>query len=1282
MRANIRRLRWTLGIRGRLLLAFLGISAFVVVAAVAAVQALLQLSSLVGEITEHRTPAIITSLSMSREVERILGATQELAEVDSLAVFEQKSHAVALAADDLEQLAGRLAQVQKLPVEDISVLVERMRANVSDLEAKVLDRLSAAEHKQQILADLLRTDLLFQAAMMGQTRPLISEAERIAGGIESQGDAIALRPTEVSSLLQLNSAQALLVAFAHTHDLLLIGAAAPSEEELELNRITVQRSIVDLDQAVIAMPLYFVRAVQISSRLRSLAVSDDGVLALRLTELADLKAADALQARNTSISQQLVAKVDGLVQEHASRVQESMEETDRVRRDSMLRLILVTAGTLCCSGLIVWLYVNRHVGARLAAVSDSMLALANGDLAVKLPDPEYDEIGLMASSLAVFQTTALEAQEREALLEEARERSERARETADLANRAKSEFLANMSHEIRTPINAIAGFTSLALRTELTAKQSGYLEKVHAATQGLLRVINDLLDFSKIEAGHLEMEHIAFRLAEVIDSVMGYIGPLAESKGLELLISVAPEVPSQLVGDALRLGQVLTNLCGNAVKFTEAGEIELRVVLEQRVEGVARLLFAVRDTGIGLGEAQAAKLFQPFTQADSSTTRKFGGTGLGLVISQRLVAMMNGTIWLESQRGVGTTFFFRIELPAAAESLPGALLLPDALRGEPALVVDDNGNARQILSAQLKQLGMLPYSVPDGEAALSELRRASASGRPYPLVLMDWKMPEMDGVAATRAIREDPAIAGTPVIIMVTAYGREQAFGTVEEAALLDGVLLKPVTHALLAETLCRLLGDDPSAVGLSSTPWQTRLAGVRLLLVEDSPINQQLVTEMMEQEGAEVQVAGNGRLALEIVEDLGVECFDAALLDLQMPEMDGFETARRIREFADGESLPLIALTAHAMEEDRARCFAVGMQDHIAKPVDRDVLVTRLRQWLGAEKLARAGARPHRARGRGGDQPVAEAVAAAAPPDLEPLLRRFTDKLATVTNGLQKLPARPRRARSALDSAALPAWVDRAAAIGRLGGEAEFYGKLMRDFVRSQAGAADDLASALSAGDGLRLGEQAHLLRGLAANLSALRIMQAAAAIEDAAAAGALEAAGAPLAILRDAMTELVRAVEQGEPEAEAASRPGAAADPVQPKIADAAPRLLVVDDVPANLFVIEKMLQALSLRGKMVTSAAEALRAMESQRFDAVITDCHMPEMSGFELAAAIRQREADGARRTVIVGVSGNDSAADVTRCLESGMDDFLAKPLSAGGIRQVLARWLENMPASAL
>ncbi len=732
-------------------------------------------------------------------------------------------------------------------------------------------------------------------------------------------------------------------------------------------------------------------------------------------------------------------------------------------------LLLVLVSVIAASYLLT-LYLQRIISGPLLKLERHANQVAETqDFSTRLVPPGKDEIGSLYQTfnrlierirareddiLALNRSLESKVADRTRDLEEARDR-------ADQASLTKSEFLANMSHEIRTPINAISGFTALALRTELTTKQAGYLDRVQAASQGLLHIVNDLLDFSKIEAGHLDMERIPFTLVEVIDTVVAYVGTLAERKGLELLIHVAPEVPAGLVGDPLRVGQVLVNLCNNAVKFTERGEVEMRVGLESRTDTSVRLLITVRDTGIGLTAEQAGKLFQAFTQADTSTTRRFGGTGLGLVICRRLAGMMNGRIWLDSEPGVGTTFHCVLELGIGA-STESSATVDGILRGQAALVVDDNANARQILLAQLTGLGMDARAVESGEAALAELRRAQSDGKPYPLVLMDWKMPGMDGIAATHAIRSDAAIAETPVIIMVTAFGREQSISAPENAALLDGVLLKPVTAGLLAETLGRALGPrerrtpDQRTVPLARTP---RLSGVRLLLVEANPINQQLAQELLEQEGAAVTIADDGLIALEQLTARGAAAFDLALLDLQMPGMDGYEAARRIRTDPATASLPLIAMTAHAMVEERERCLAAGMNDHISKPVDPDLMVSKIARCLGAELIARAAARP-------------------------------------------SVPRMPRRVNSAPGDAGLPdslPGIDMAAGMVRAMQDANFYRDLLIQFYRHYAGTAKEIEQHLNHGRTDETSFLAHAVKGAAGNLGAHELSAAAAAIENA---------------------------------------------------------------------------------------------------------------------------------------------------------------------------------------
>jgi two-component system, sensor histidine kinase and response regulator len=744
------------------------------------------------------------------------------------------------------------------------------------------------------------------------------------------------------------------------------------------------------------------------------------------------------------------------------------------------RFLLWVLLAVIISSYLLTLFLQRIISTPLLKLERHAHHVAEShDYNKRLDPPGQDEVGSLYNAfnhlvdrirareeeiLALNRSLESKVAERTRDLEEARDKAHK-------ASLSKSEFLANMSHEIRTPINAISGFTALALRTPLTAKQVGYLERIQAASQGLLHIVNDLLDFSKIEAGHLDMEKIPFTLTEVIDTVVAYVGTLAERKGLELLVHIAPDVPPGLVGDPLRVGQVLVNLCNNAVKFTERGEVEVKVAVESRTVGKdgngdkVRLLFSVRDTGIGLTPDQAGKLFQAFTQADTSTTRRFGGTGLGLVICRRLTDMMGGRIWLDSEPGVGTTFHCVMELGVADAQPPAVSSAQPAgvLHGQAALVVDDNANARQILIAQLTALGMQARAVESGEAALAALREASASGHPYPLVLMDWKMPGMDGIAATHAIRSDAAIAKTPVIIMVTAFGREQSISAPENAALLDGVLLKPVTPGLLAETLTRALGSHERRVPDDTTvPAQRvqRLAGLRVLLVEDNPINQQLAQELLEQDGAEVTIAGDGASALGVLAVDGAESFDIILLDLQMPVMDGYETTHRIRASLETADMPIIAMTAHAMAEERERCLKAGMNDHIAKPFDPEVLVSKILRSVGPAVAERVTQRSRGSR------------------------------------------AAPREKSRSPQAKALPAslpGIDIDTGLLRCMHDADLYRELLVQFHQHYEKAASQLEDMLASKRMEDAAFLAHAVKGAAGNLGADDVSQAAGAVEDA---------------------------------------------------------------------------------------------------------------------------------------------------------------------------------------
>lgn len=536
-----------------------------------------------------------------------------------------------------------------------------------------------------------------------------------------------------------------------------------------------------------------------------------------------------------------------------------------------------------------------------------------------------------------------------------------AKVAADAASRAKSDFLANMSHEIRTPLNAIIGFSNLALKTEMTQKQKDYIAKINNQGISLLGIVNDILDSSKIEAGRLELEQTDFDLDEVLNTVASAVSQRAHDKNLEFLYHMPFDVPRSLVGDPLRLGQVLVNLAGNGVKFTDKGELDISVAVQEKTGGRTKLLFRVRDTGIGMTEEELSKLFRAFRQADSSTTRKYGGTGLGLSISKRLVEMMGGQIWAESEFGKGSTFCFTAWFGLSAVGQKRPLAVPARLLDLRALVVDDNPTVRAVLARAVDDLGLIAEVAASGLEAIAAVRQRDAA-RPFDLVLMDSEMPEMDGYTATYLIRTDTSLQHMPAVLIVTATGTEEEYVRVTESGA-AGLLTKPISASALFDAIVRLFVPEPIASAQKSTisPETARdLAGARVLLVEDNEMNQQIATELLTSTGMIVDIAKDGREAVDLLTRTEAELpYDMVLMDIQMPNMDGYEATRLIRLDPDLSDLPIIAMTAHAMDEEKRRCLVAGMNDHITKPIDSEVMFSKMSQWLHRRVSRDAGGPP-----------------------------------------------------------------------------------------------------------------------------------------------------------------------------------------------------------------------------------------------------------------------------------------------------------------------------------
>ncbi|KQV84778.1 hypothetical protein ASD15_06335 [Massilia sp. Root351] len=886
---------------------------------------------------------------------------------------------------------------------------------------------------------------------------------------------------------------------------------------------TLARPLFDINSAAVASVVDAMQATPEVLELSVLAPTGEQLASFRAGRAGGAggePAADAITVRRAVEYQDGKRSFPvGTLELAFSRQQVDLQLRRQITHTMLANLLLALAIVISI------LLVGRKVSQPFTDIQKALDKLTEGDVDIRLSGiGRVDQIGRLSKAVHSFRDTLtrlgqaehelrelnahleLKIAERTAeltrtaqLASDSQQQLVKANRLAEAANVAKSEFLANMSHEIRTPMSAIIGMAYLALRTGLTPKQHDYVNKIHRAALSLLAIINDILDFSKIEAGRLEVERVPFFLDDVLANVASVTSQSAADKQLEYLFHVPPSIPRHLVGDPLRLEQVLINLVNNAVKFTPAGELEMTcarldtvasgAAVDRRYsEHTARLRFSVRDTGIGMTQEQMGKLFQAFSQANGSTTREYGGTGLGLSISQQLVGLMGGEITVESAPDQGSVFRFDLEFPLTGQA-GRAMVVPAALNGVRLLLVDDSPVALEILAEALRALPLRTDTARTGAEALAAIAAADSAGDPYRLVLSDWQMPDMDGIELSRRVQQDAALQARPGMVLVTAFGREEVQPKAEEAGVI-GFLFKPIGQSALVDTLVTLLApgfkqrgaerrsDLPRRIGPRRQSEQTESETVpgqryaaRVLLVEDNAVNQQIGAELMATLGICVDMANNGEQALEMLREGGPEAYAMVLMDLEMPLLDGHAATQRLRQDKAFDAVPVVAMTAHALPDIRQRCLSEGMQDYVTKPIEPDRLHAVLARWLGIARLAPTQ------------------VPSPAPTLAPGAAQRYQAAGAVCAIG--------GAARAEVWEVPSLDGIDTRRGLHLVAGNSALYLQLLDSFRQNQRGTAESLRAALARRDAVEAAAIAHSLRGVAGNLGATSLERAARDLE-----------------------------------------------------------------------------------------------------------------------------------------------------------------------------------------